>query len=395
MKHHHFTIFTGFTPSFRLAALTSAAALAGLTSVNHAHAAPLPPQHDPVPLEECGEDACPVGYTCELQLQEVCYSCPPAPSGDAPAEGCFAGCETQSFEICKPAPCETDADCGDSMKCHTFQSAPVPTAAPVPVPCPLNEPCDFPPGPVAYVPETYQQCTPRSELPCEEASECGEGYDCVPETQCTCGGATPTAPTAVPAGAPAVPTSGDALPVPVSTTTAPTPTSTPPTCTLTGINRCQVQEIECETEADCPEDWSCVPQPQPCWRDSEGNSGCIDTGSRCYPFAVNQPSPGFPGTTPQPTNPGGATPPIAQPSPAPGSTDNTTPAPNNPSSPTPPATYPGPTSPPANEGNNPIHHQNPLKGCAVTAPGGSSSTTLWAVASAFLGAALLRRRRVS
>lgn len=405
MKLHYFTSSTAFTPLVTATAFASMTALIGLTTLNQAHATPLPPQQEPPTQEECREDACPVGHTCELQFQLACSTCPPVADGDAPVE-CPGECETLAWEVCKRAACETDADCGDQMKCHTFDTPPVPIAPTAP--CQAGESC-VPPEPTMYVPESYRQCTPRSELPCEQSSDCGEGYDCVPEELCSCNGATPTTTATAPdrpVNVPAVPTSTGEAPMPQFTTPDPmrpevdggaAPLPPPPDCSCSpsGVNRCQVQEIACETQSDCPDNWSCASRPGVCWADSEGNTGCEEGVGRCYPSydTINQPG-GYPGSAPGPTGPSGngATPPLAQPAPA--STTDNAPAPGPGAPVSPPTTEVGTAAPPAHESNNPVAHPHPVEGCSVTTPGGNSPT-LWALASAFLGAALLRRRRMT
>src|SRR5690606_5854138 len=120
----------------------------------------------------CAENACPEGYTCE----EIRYdACP----WDCDNDGnCSVGdCETQTYSACQRAACETDDDCGADMACQTFTND---CAAPVAPACPPGEACPEPEPPPTCEDTEYRQCTPRTELPCEESSDCGEGYDCVP-----------------------------------------------------------------------------------------------------------------------------------------------------------------------------------------------------------------------
>ncbi len=332
------------------------------------------------PPEPCGDDVCPAGYTCELTTYDTCFGgCAPSLPGE-PAECQEAECETVSYESCHRAACETDEDCGDEMKCHSFVSISVPAA---PAPCPPGVECDpIEPAPPPE-PVEYKQCTPRSELPCEVNTDCGEGYDCVPAVSCTCGSTpTPTpspgqpAPDAPP-GALVAPPPGE-LPLPPDEGSGGGSDPSPPddcTCEPSGTNYCQMQQLDCETDSDCPTDWSCIQGPSSCWADSEGNSGCDESAAQCYPS--NQPGPVVPPT------PGGT--------PTSGDGDEE----GEPQPPAPGPVSPGPvTNPPGgNHGGGGGHGTFAFWGCSLDNVGLTSKTSPWALLSVALGATFLRRRR--
>ncbi len=149
---------------------TTGAAVWGLLINTHAFA-----------QSTCGEDTCPPGHTCEVESYENCnYACEDTPDGRG---DCAAtSCETEEYAYCQRAACETDADCGGSMVCHTFAASNCATPACAPgEDCVLVdvEPCTT---------EEYKQCTPRAELPCETAADCGEGYNCEEAVSCSCSG---------------------------------------------------------------------------------------------------------------------------------------------------------------------------------------------------------------
>jgi MYXO-CTERM domain-containing protein len=115
-------------------------------------------------------------------------------------------------------------------------------------------------GPIAPPPECtaieVTQCVPKYMLSCTVAADCGEGFECVPEQQCSCpgssgsgggtdtGGATPGSGGMVNAGDPAMPI-------------AP-PEETECTCTNGPTSYCKPLEVPCAAASDCPAGWSCT-----------------------------------------------------------------------------------------------------------------------------------------
>lgn len=330
---------------------------------------------------QCEEDTCPAGYTCaEVSYDDCKWDCP---DGE---ECTVSDCETVQYTSCQPAACETDADCGGEMVCHTFTTN---CATPGHPPCAPGEECPEPP-PIQPCENTeYQQCTPRSQLPCEESSDCGEGFDCAPSVICSCPGGEPTPTPGMDGGG----TSGSPGMGGASPGAAPAPPPTDPvlpgdlplppgdcTCEPSGTNYCQMQNIECEADSDCPTDWSCVESPGPCWADSEGNSGCSEGSSQCYPPSVPGGYPGNP-TIPVPDGPT---------TPGSGEGDNG----EDPAAPQPPRPGGG-TGDGNGQGNgSSVGGLLGLLGCSVNnAVGAGSSTGAWTTLALGLGAALLRRRR--
>lgn len=353
---------------------------------------------------QCEEDTCGEGYTCVENSYESCeWVC--ADSTDGAGECYTTNCQTVDSAYCERSACEADADCGDSMVCKTFTATCGNVATPA---CPPGEECDIP-EPMPCEATEYSQCTPRSELPCEADSDCGEGYTCEPSTVCTCGGMTapgtepgggsegsgggsgtstgsaglvapPPTSTATPPGAPATPTAstgGGSAPLPPSDCS----------CEPSGTNYCQMKTIACETNDDCPTDWSCIESPGACWADSEGNTGCSEGSSQCYPPSMGGGDPSMP-TGP---SPGG---PISTPEDGSGSGEDDGDVGGEPVPEAPPTPGNGNGGHHGGHHSNPFHQLFPLWGCSVDhVVGTSSSSSPWAVFAVGLGAALLRRRR--
>lgn len=336
----------------------------------------------------CGEETCPPGHTCEVGSYDVCdYECEDAPDGRG---DCAATeCETQAYTYCQRAACETDADCGGTMVCHTLTATTCQGSAA----CAPDEDC-MPPEPADCTTEEYKQCTPRSELPCETASDCGEGYDCVEAVSCSCSGMA-SGGSAEPGTTTGAGMAGGSMPSVTPTDTAPTPgasTAAPPvpadgeplpadalppdcSCSPSGTNYCQLQEIPCEADSDCPADFNCVASPGTCWEDSEGNSGCSEGSSMCYPEAV-------PGGGMGPTDPSGG------PVPAPGTGEGEEGSAGEP-----------PREDDAAPGDQDSGHDGSLGGifslfgCSVKPSAGSATSSSVALIAAGLMSLFVRRRR--
>lgn len=331
---------------------------------------------------ECEQDTCPAGYTCKVDSYENCtWECDDSDRMDCEV----SSCETVEYTSCERSVCETDEDCGGDMVCHETTGATC--TEPAAPDCAPGEACEEVP-PSACTTIEFKQCTPRAELPCEESSDCGDGYDCVPSVMCTCSGgsAVPDPGTPAPPATAATPTNTPApssTAVPVEGDVAPSPA--PPddcTCSPSGTNYCQMKTIECTADADCPTDWTCEQFAGECWADSEGNTGCSEGPSQCYPA-------GTPGSTPGPVVPDA--PPTAGGGDPTGTPETEPPVDDDDDH----GSSPGgrPHRPHHQAGQNPFHRLLPLWGCSVEAVGTSGTSSPWTLLSVGLGAALLRRRR--
>jgi MYXO-CTERM domain-containing protein len=209
------------------------------------------------PQSTCGDTTCAYGFTCQVI------------PGACPLIACRAGevcppCDPQSSYVCAPSACATDADCGADTVCAAHETTQCPTSPPT---CAPNTDCSppvttDPPGATSNcTTTTYRQCTPRWQLPCQTAADCGAGFTCDEQQSCGCsGGGT------VGGGAPS------------GTSTPPATSQTPPdcTCTGTGTSACTVIPTSCNTDAECLPGWTCqvVPSARSCAVSSDGQPTC-------------------------------------------------------------------------------------------------------------------------
>jgi hypothetical protein len=188
----------------------------------------------------CTADSdCTKGFTCQVVGASACagYACA-GPAAGVDAEACPPPppCDPTVMKGCMPGPCTTDSDCATGMVCYADSTTSCPPSEPVPS-CPKNADCGAPVIDAgACTTTTVKSCVPRYELPCTVASDCGDGFTCVPDsvTVCSGGGAVDAAPS-------------------------------PPTCitTVESTSSCLANTIPCTTPANCPSTWTCVAQPEP------------------------------------------------------------------------------------------------------------------------------------
>ena len=239
--------------------------------------------------ETCGDTICGKGYVCEQTEVSACPAIACAPDSE-----CDILCEPKVSAYCKPAPCTSDDQCGDGMVCHTtsYQTCQGATSPA----CESGRDCgDLPvdgANDVACTEHTVSQCTPTWQLPCTSDESCGEGFSCVERESCGCSGSAPSS-----GGG-----GGSVDPEPAVDLVAPEPAPDEPTgadgappvreecsCAPTGEFHCAMNHIDCEVDADCPENWRCqVSSSGTCWADSEGNRGCDESETRqCVPRAFD------------------------------------------------------------------------------------------------------------
>jgi hypothetical protein len=249
---------------------------------------------------DCATDAdCSTGMVCEVTGGSACA---------CPSEGPCEPCDTVFYRECVPGPCETDADCGADLICVAWEEdcGDVPIAVP---PCPPDSSCEELPAPPREEcqPVKRSACAPKWAAPCEAATDCGVGFNCVAVENCTCsggGGIDTPAPTepgqpSDPAPAPDGEGSGSEKPAVPADDGAGAPA--PPeddrpdsecTCEPSGEKMCEPQEVSCETADECPSGWSCekfTVDSAPCAWTPEGGSSCEDaapiepSAGTCYP----------------------------------------------------------------------------------------------------------------
>ena len=231
-------------------------ALAGAVVLLTAHAAS---------AQECEADVdCDDGYVCKSYGTTSCPAAEPCAQGDQEcAKKAPPTCEQMEFKQCAPAPCEADSDCPANMACHEYQTGGCSGSgsAPATNPCAPGEDCAAAdPAPRKPAPEeqecmfeTVSECTPRYALPCTEDTDCGEGFTCKEQISVSCSGSSGSA-TPSDSGGQADSGGQDAKPQPL-----------PPedTCMSepTGTFYCELQELPCDADTDCPADFECMNNP--------------------------------------------------------------------------------------------------------------------------------------
>ena len=208
----------------------------------------------PVPEPGCGTGpACAYGFEC---AQTGTLGCAPSVPC-TPAEACPAAepCTTTVEYGCVPARCTVDTDCGSDMVCHGWaQPCAVTDCA-----CPADTPsCGC--GSTVCEPQTVSLCTPRYELPCKVAADCGPGFICEQTQSCGCA----------------------SVPIPGGGGTSGSQRAAPPDCSCqpSGEMECVAMDIACQTAAQCPAGWTCVVENIPA-----GAPACAP-GADCPPPAA-------------------------------------------------------------------------------------------------------------
>lgn len=217
-------------------------------------------------LCEKSED-CPTGYNCET-FQGTTPPCAATPCKMGEACEPPPDCVQQPIEYkqCAPASCETDADCGAQAVCFSQTRAECSGGAAVDVACAPNEMCPKPePAPEQTCSEyTVKQCLARYVLPCEQDLDCGEGFSCQAGEECTCSGSAGSGSSDKPAAANDAGTAYFA-PVPPAEDAGVAKgdaavSGASPTCEChpTELKHCELKQVSCSVDADCPSDFVCV-----------------------------------------------------------------------------------------------------------------------------------------
>jgi hypothetical protein len=209
--------------------------------------------------QECQTDAdCARGLICESAGMSGCPGSACAPGEECPEP---PPCGPVELRACQPGPCASDADCGAGLVCYTHEDEICSGGAP----CAPGSDCSTIP-PETCTTTSEQICVPRYLLPCAQDIDCGEGFRCVEEQICGCSGSAPASP---PDGGPVV-------------------EPEPPVCECTpsGTLACELIVTACSTAADCPDQWSCEPNPEgSCSRAADGTTSCepADPALLCVP----------------------------------------------------------------------------------------------------------------
>jgi hypothetical protein len=240
-----------------------------------------------VQAQTCQANAdCPKGFTCEVTGGSTCASPACAPGEKCPPP---PPCENMVYRSCQPGPCATDSDCAEGMVCYEQKIQACSGGAALP--CLPGSACPEPAPPVCTEQST-RSCVPRYLLPCTDDASCGPGFTCKEELSCGCAGSaaagapTPQSNPASPAPAPDAGSSGSGFaaqrPVPVidggqapppnepplpaadagvaldgGSAQTPPPPDTACSCAPSGQKRCELNEITCKQDSDCPAHFTC------------------------------------------------------------------------------------------------------------------------------------------
>ena len=200
----------------------------------------------PAAAQDCQVDTdCYRGYSCQTVELIGCGGAPPC----APGEECPEPepCPSEQGRQCRPLPCSTNADCDEGMVCYARTTEECSGGSP---PCAGGAECPEP-EPEQCVTTTDQLCVPRYVLPCTQALDCGAGFECRARERCDCGDSV---------SSPGSPDGGMSEPPPE------------PDCSCETVSVCELIRTACTTVADCPEDFSCVDNPEgSCSASSDGS----------------------------------------------------------------------------------------------------------------------------
>lgn len=241
------------------------------------------PDDEECPIDECGAvcvedwggpidcetDAdCEDGWVCAQVGASGCggVACPDGEDCPEPPP-----CEPEEIWACVPPPpdpCESDADCEEGLICVTYDVSVCSGGGAVD--CPPGSECPEP-DPPECEDATESYCVPPYFAPCSEDADCGEGFSCVEGETCGCsaGGAGGTS-------------SGDGASTDGSSGSGSSGTDEVPDCGCepSGELYCQLDEMPCESDADCPDDFVCeaIPTTVPCRVDeATGETVCETT----------------------------------------------------------------------------------------------------------------------
>jgi len=164
--------------------------------------------------EPCGNQTCDLGTTCET-TEPDCADC-------------------EAAYRCVYADCASDSDCADYMVCVAWTEPDCPEQSSGCEPDETDEECaarwDEYEATCDVV--EYQQCQLRWEQHCQQASDCGDGFECWPYYSCECPNDQPS----------------DYFRSAIDGCT----------CEVRDEGYCELLEETCEEDADCPEGMQCL-----------------------------------------------------------------------------------------------------------------------------------------
>jgi hypothetical protein len=200
----------------------------------------------------CGAGpACAYGFECAEVGASSCAPSAPCPAGqECPA---VDPCVTTVEYGCVPSHCADDAQCAPGMVCHAWTEP----CASSGCACASDTPnCDCG-APTVCDPQTVSVCTPKYDLPCQVAADCGTGFTCEEAQSCGCSAGGSATPPMMGSGGSS---SAGAAPAPAAGGPASDPLPIDPpdcSCQPSGQMQCVPMQVMCATDAQCPAGWSC------------------------------------------------------------------------------------------------------------------------------------------
>jgi len=143
----------------------------------------------PAAAQSCETDSdCGAGYVCHTETYEGCsvMGCEPGTKICPPPV-----CQTYESKYCVSAPCSADADCPSGMLCYAPTYQECSGSGMTPSCDPGAGGCDSPKDVDAGTFECHDvtgdaTCTPRYQLPCHVAADCGAGFACEEQRYTVC-----------------------------------------------------------------------------------------------------------------------------------------------------------------------------------------------------------------
>ena len=258
------------------------------------------------PIEIDGEctmdEHCPMDYTCQEIGGYACAEPARCPDGDPDCQqtepdcesGVIMGCVPPPPEVCDPSQGSMACDGGLTCVSYTFESCSRggavgggSTDGEPDDPDGEDSRCvDGPEGTrcgedsdgdsggdsseeVSCTTETESYCVPQYFAPCEVDVDCGPGFACVEDVVCEpCAGSRIVTCT--------IDEDGNEV-----CDGSETPDECDPSCEPTGRKTCELEEVSCEMDADCPtglvcETFETSSPPSVCTVDENGNETCED-----------------------------------------------------------------------------------------------------------------------
>jgi hypothetical protein len=209
--------------------------------------------------QTCADNSeCAQGLTC----QAISTTPPPTPACPPGADCLPIILPPAPSQTCLPAPCQTAAECGQEMVCHSETTTVCSGGTGPAVKCLPNAPCPTPPPPTDPVctETTTSQCTYRWQLPCNADADCGTGFVCQPTTMGMCSGSGPVSGGSGSSSSSSGTGGGSGgLPSPPPLPAPDAGISTPVCVTTTSFpGFCQPKAASCNLDSDCPSILKCV-----------------------------------------------------------------------------------------------------------------------------------------